>query len=71
MIEEPNLIPIDLICQGQEKYITAHILRNWERDRIERFALHLLGDECQKCAAEKKESPAIPQLALCGLRMGP
>lgn len=32
-----------------EAKITPHILRNWDRERIVRFAKHLLGDECQEC----------------------
>lgn len=29
--------------------LTVTILRNWPRERIERFAAHLLGDKCQRC----------------------
>ena len=36
-----------------ETPILAHILRNWERSKIVQFALHLLGDECQKCWERK------------------
>lgn len=32
-----------------EARITPHILRNWPRARIVRFAKHLLGDVCQAC----------------------
>jgi len=35
--------------------ITHHILNDWPRDRIERFALHLMGDKCQECAAIWRE----------------
>ena len=29
--------------------LTIHVLRNWDRNQIDRFAKHLLGDRCQKC----------------------
>lgn len=29
----------------EQDVITANILRHWDRDKIERFALHLLGSE--------------------------
>lgn len=34
------------------EFITAHILRHWDRDKIEKFALHLLGDDYQEMKAE-------------------
>jgi hypothetical protein len=43
-----------------ESAITPHILRHWSRERIVRFAKHLLGDACQGCEkcepAPSKES---------------
>ena len=36
-----------IIIQTEEEYFTAIILRNWNREKIIRFAKHLLGDECQ------------------------
>ena len=36
----------DVVLDFEYK-ITPHILRNWDRERIVRFAKHLLGDECQ------------------------
>jgi hypothetical protein len=35
-----------------EVMFRAHILRHWTRERIDKFALHLLGDECQECRAK-------------------
>ncbi len=35
------------IIEANEECIRAHILRNWPRDKVIRFAKHLLGDECQ------------------------
>ena len=32
-----------------ETFMRTHILRHWDRERIVRFAKHLLGDECQEC----------------------
>ena len=32
-----------------ETFMRTHILRYWSRERIVRFAKHLMGDECQKC----------------------
>lgn len=32
-----------------ETIVRSHILRDWDRHRIERFAKHLLGDRCQEC----------------------
>ena len=32
-----------------EAFMRVHILRHWDRERIVRFAKHLLGDECQEC----------------------
>jgi hypothetical protein len=29
--------------------LTVNILRNWDREKIERFAKHLLGEKCEKC----------------------
>ena len=37
------------VVRDFESRITPHILRNWNRERIVRFAKHLLGDECQEC----------------------
>lgn len=31
----------------EESFMRAHILRSWPRDKTERFALHLLGDDAQ------------------------
>lgn len=36
----------NIIIESEEA-IRAHILRNWTRDHVMRFAKHLLGDECQ------------------------
>lgn len=36
-----------IIIQTEEEYFRAFILKNWNRDKIIRFAKHLLGDECQ------------------------
>ena len=38
----------DVVRDFEDK-ITPHILRNWGRERIVRFAKHLLGDACQEC----------------------
>lgn len=40
----------DTLFEGSA--LTVNILRLWDRDRIERFALHLLGDEWQGLKAE-------------------
>lgn len=40
----------DTLFEGST--LTVNILRLWDRDRIERFALHLLGDEWQELKAE-------------------
>lgn len=37
------------VVRDFEDRIAPHILRNWDRERIVRFAKHLLGDECQQC----------------------
>lgn len=29
--------------------LTVNILRTWPREKIVRFAKHLLGDHCQEC----------------------
>ena len=36
----------NIIIESEEG-IRAHILRSWTRDKVIRFAKHLLGDECQ------------------------
>lgn len=36
----------------QPAAIATHILRNWKREKIEKFALHLLGDDAQKQMAQ-------------------
>lgn len=33
---------------GVETVFRTHIMRNWERGRIEKFCLHLLGDKAQQ-----------------------
>jgi hypothetical protein len=38
---------------NDEKMITAHLLREWDREKIIAFALHLLGDKCQECWDKK------------------
>jgi len=46
----PKTIELSLSDPDQfETVIRVHILRNWDRKRIERFAKHLLGDRCQEC----------------------
>ncbi len=43
-------IVVDKYQQDQdEAQIRALILREWSRERIVRFAAHLMGDECQEC----------------------
>jgi hypothetical protein len=44
-----------------EHRIRVHILRQWSRERIVKFATHLLGDQCQQCAAVIGETPAKQQ----------
>lgn len=34
--------------------VATHIMRNWDRETIESFATHLLGDKCQECWAAKE-----------------
>ncbi len=46
---------IDAICDSEvnnrkPEYMRANILRNWSREDIDRFAKHLLGEQCQKCS---------------------
>jgi len=42
--------------------LTSNILCNWPRERIVRFAKHLLGDKCQECrACENKEAIATTE----------
>lgn len=36
-----------IIIQTEEEYFRTFILRNWSREKIIKFAKHLLGDECQ------------------------
>jgi hypothetical protein len=43
-----------------ETRITPHILRNWDRERIVRFARHLLGDACQECEKPASHHAAQP-----------
>ena len=38
-------VPVPLDHNEQQAFFTANILRNWDRDRIEAFAGHLLGSE--------------------------
>ena len=39
---------------GDTGAITANILRYWARDKIERFARHLLGDDAQASYRQRK-----------------
>ncbi len=43
-----------------EARITPHILRHWSRERIVRFAKHLLGDACQECEKPASHHAAQP-----------
>lgn len=45
---ESDSVQSDVVRDFEER-ITPHILRYWDRDRIVRFAKHLLGDKCQAC----------------------
>ena len=35
------------VADNKDLMLTVHILRNWKREKIERFCLHLLGDKWQ------------------------
>jgi len=59
MIELPKFILPELLAKANDNVLSVHILRNWTRERIVNFATHLLGDECQKCIANKNKSPGI------------
>ena len=42
--------------------LAVNILRLWDREQIERFAQHLLGQECQGCTKYKHSEDAMTQL---------
>ena len=50
----------------KEEYIRAHILRNWSREKIKPFALHLLGEKWQRIAAKALEDGLRNKSSLCG-----
>lgn len=42
-----HLAEVKRIIDNKESVLTIHILRNWDREKIETFAKHLLGDNAQ------------------------
>lgn len=44
-----ELNELNRLALDNETQMTVHILRNWDKDKIDRFAKHLLGDKCQSC----------------------
>lgn len=42
-----HLAEVKRIIDNKESVLTIHILRNWNREKIETFAKHLLGDNAQ------------------------
>lgn len=50
---------------GDDSTLTVNILRAWERDRIERFCLHLLGDAAQNLFVEWHRRGAEAEREAC------
>lgn len=42
-------------CNFSEAVLVENILRHWSREKIVRFAKHLLGDVCQECPQHDNE----------------
>jgi hypothetical protein len=55
---EPATVAVPLDHNEQQAFFTANILRNWDRDRIESFARHLLGSETVSVPADLAEEIA-------------
>ena len=49
------------VVANEDGALTVNILRTWDREKIERFALHLLGDEYQNQVTRLKERVTIEQ----------
>jgi|GEM_PF-281559 len=41
------------ILNNDENRLSLHILKHWDRDKIVRFATHLMGDKCQRCSIKE------------------
>lgn len=50
---------------GDDPTLTVNILRAWDRDRIERFCLHLLGDAYQNLFVEWQRRGAEAEREAC------
>ena len=48
MLDDFQNILQDIIF-NKDAILTVNILRHWDREKIENFAKHLLGDKCQVC----------------------
>lgn len=59
------------VARDFDERITPHILRNWSRERIIRFAKHLLGDACQECmnAGTEARGNRVASGALLGQKL--
>ena len=42
-----HLAEVKRIIDNKESVLTIHILRNWDMEKIETFAKHILGDNAQ------------------------
>ena len=48
-----------------EPVVRTHIMREWDREKIVNFALHLLGDRCQECGTVKIANLESKLLRVC------
>lgn len=56
--QRPATEPLLSDALADDSMLTVNILRSWDRARVERFALHLLGDDMQALVAEAEERGA-------------
>ena len=47
-----STVSVEELLENKNSVLTVNILRSWDREKIEKFALHLLGDQWQGKSVE-------------------